>query len=462
MASANSLRCLMRPSIPRAPRIQPLMLAATAPFSTSSSLAASAPPSVKSRRDLPAKQKKSYKKKANVVSVRKPNPGERKAFRKRIQLSNNSALPVSGLSTLDATNMAREDSAGKVFAIPDQVVDQLRALEAFKTTQTWNLFRRPHVLLRKETTELIKKLEDSAAKKEALKCVLTGTKLSGKSMAMLQAMAYALLNNWVVFHIPEGQDLTNGNTEYSPIADTVPMQFAQPVYCLKMIQNIYRANRAVLEKLHLERDWSRFTSLKQGATLADLALSAKEAEYAWPTLLALWTELTLPGRPPVLFAVDGLAHINKISEYRDPSFNEVHSHDLSLVRMFIDALSGKTALPNGGAVLGVTSENNTYKHPSQELVLSQLEAGQAGKFVPRPNPYERKYDERVYEALKNSWVLRLEGVSKDEARALMEYWGASGLVRNIVNSRTISEKWTVGGHGIVGEMERATLLQMRM
>lgn len=459
MASANSLRCLVRPAM--APRLQPMMLAA-ASFSTSTVLAAAAPPAIKSRRDLPAKQKKTYKKRANVAPVRKPNPGERKAFRKRIQLSNNSALPVEGLGALEAGNMTLDENAGKVFSIPDHVVDQLRALEAFKTTQSWNLFRRPHVLLRKETVELMKKLEGSVEKKEALKCVLTGSKLSGKSMTMLQAMAYALLNNWVVFHVPEGQDLTNGNTEYSPIPDTEPMQFAQPVYCLKMIQNLYRANRAVLEKLQLQKDWSRFTNLKQGATLADLALSAKEAEYAWPTLLALWTELTLPGRPPVLFALDGLAHINKISEYRDPSFNEVHAHELSLVRTFVDALSGKTPLPNGGAIIGVTSENNSHHHPSQELVLSQLEAGQAGQRVPRPNPYERKYDERVYEALKNSWVLRVDGVSKDEARSLMEYWGASGLVRNVLNSRTVSEKWTVGGHGIVGEMERATLLQMRM
>ncbi|KAK7421925.1 hypothetical protein QQX98_001919 [Neonectria punicea] len=474
MASANSLRCLMRPAM--APRIQPVVLA-TVSFSTT--VAAAAPPAVKSRRDLPAKMKKTYKKRGNIVPVRKPNPGERKAFRKRIQLSNNSALPVEGLGALEAGNMALDESAGKVFSVPDHVVDQLRALEAFKTTQSWNLFRRPHVLLRKEAVELMKKLEASADKKEALKCVLTGSKLSGKSMAMLQAMAYALLNNWVVFHIPEGklahmnhlgslvltlsgQDLTNGNTEYSPIPDTEPMQFAQPVYCLKMIQNLYRANRAVLEKLQLQKDWSRFTNLKQGASLGDLALSAKEAEYAWPTLNALWTELTLPGRPPVLFALDGLAHINKISAYRDPSFKEVHAHELTLVRTFVDALSGKTTLPNGGAVIAATSENNSHRHPSQELVLAQLEAGQAGQWVPKPNPYERKYDERVYESLKNTWVLRVDGVSKDEAMALMEYWGASGLVRSVLTSRTVSEKWTVGGHGIVGEMERATLLQLRM
>jgi small subunit ribosomal protein S29 len=158
---------------------------------------------------LPQKVKKSYKKRANVAPVRKPQPGERKAFRKRIQLSNNSALPVQGLGTLDSKNMAQDSSVGKVFAVPDQVVDHLRALEAFKTTQTWNLFRKPHVLLRKETVELMKKLELSAKEKKALKCVLTGSKLSGKSMTMLQAMAYALLNNWVVFHIPEGTESSN-------------------------------------------------------------------------------------------------------------------------------------------------------------------------------------------------------------------------------------------------------------
>lgn len=243
------------------------------------------------------------------------------------------------------------------------------------------------------------------------------------------------------------------------------MQFAQPVYCLKLLQNIYKANKALLEKLSLqqEQDWSRLSSqLKKDATLADLVLSAKESEYAWPTLSALWSELTQPGRPPVLLALDGLAHLNKISEYRDPSFNQVHSHELALVRLFIDALSGKTKLPNGGAVIAATSDNNTHYHPSQELVLSQLEAGQAGREIPKPDPYERKYDERVYDALKNSHVLRVGGVSKDEGRVLMEYWGASGMLRSVLNSRIVAEKWALGGHGIVGEMERVSLMTMRM
>lgn len=242
------------------------------------------------------------------------------------------------------------------------------------------------------------------------------------------------------------------------------MQFSQPVYCLKLLQNIYKANLPLLEKLPLSQDWSKKIShsAQGAATLADLVQGAKESDSAWPTLHALWTEILQPGRPPVLFTLDGLAQINKLSEYRDPSYRKVHAHDLTLVRLFIDALSGKTHLPNGGAVLAANSENNTHRHPSQTLVLAQLEAGQKGQEGPMPDPYERNYDERVYEALKTCHLVQVEGISKEDAAALMEYWGASGMMRTVVDSRTIAEKWALGGHGIVGEMERAALLTMRM
>lgn len=200
MATASRLRGLVRLSA----RIQPVTHA-KAPFSSGAALAASSTPVIKSRRDLPSKIKVKSKRKAPVTPVKKPNPGERKAFRKRIQLSNNGALPVPGLGELGPGTMASAESKGKMFAIPDTVLDQLRALEAFKTTQMWGLFRRPHVLVRNETAELAARLEAAKEKKEALKCVLTGKRLSGKSLILLQAMSHALLNEWVVISIPEGE-----------------------------------------------------------------------------------------------------------------------------------------------------------------------------------------------------------------------------------------------------------------
>ncbi len=54
-------------------------------------------------------------------------------------------------------------------------------------------------------------------------------------------------------------------------------------------------------------------------------------------------------------------------------------------------------------------------------------------------------------------IQRLKGLSKDEARGLMEYWAKSGLVRQKVNETLVGEKWTLSGGGVVGELERATV-----
>ena len=207
MASASSWRSLMRPQATPLPRIQ-ATLTSTSPFSTTSSLnkVVARAKKLDIREQKTTKDFVKRKKKANQSSVaRKPGPGERKAYRKRIQLSNNSALEVKGLDTLAPGTMADPGNSCKMFALPDKVVDQLRVLEAFKPTQTWNLFRKPHVLVRKEVSKLVKDIEAAKDKKKALKTVLVGSRLSGKSMTVLQALTHALLNEWVVIHLPEGK-----------------------------------------------------------------------------------------------------------------------------------------------------------------------------------------------------------------------------------------------------------------
>lgn len=205
MASANSMRSLMRPTIPISPRVQ-AMSCPLAAFSTTAR--------VQAGKAAPGKKVQVPKRdnRQPVSTVKKPNPGERKAFRKRIQLSNNSALEVPGLDTLEAGTMTSEASVGKMFAIPNEVQDRLRILEAFKPTQSWGLFRKPHVLLRKEVADLMSKLESSVTDKEGRRLVLTGDRMSGKSIALLQAMAYGLMNDWVVINIPEGVCCQNQQT----------------------------------------------------------------------------------------------------------------------------------------------------------------------------------------------------------------------------------------------------------
>ncbi|OAA69554.1 Ribosomal protein S23/S29, mitochondrial [Cordyceps fumosorosea ARSEF 2679] len=466
-AATNGLKvALLRPALQRAPRIQPILLVASsaaAPLSTTASLAA-APSGPKSRQDIVKSPKKTFnKKRLGVESVRKPAPGERKAFRKRITLSSNSALAVEGLQVLGSGVLADARSAGTVVELPDQVVDQLRALGAFRPGQSWGLFRKPHVLVRKETVDMVARMDKAVSDKTAARIVLTGSRASGKSTALVQAMSHALKNDWVVINIPEAQDLVIAHTDYVPVPDTVPMQFTQPTYTLNLLQNILKANKAVLEKVKIEQKSSLTAGLSEGSSLADLIVNIREPDAAWPGFLALWSELMLPGRPPVFMAMDGLTFANKDTQYRDPAFNKVHAHDLTLIGHFFAALSGTTPMPNGGAVIAADSASNTpARHPSEALVLGQLEAGQAGREVPVPDPYLRGYDDRVYDALKNCHVMRLEGVSHDEARALMEYWGASGLVRGVLSTELVAQKWALGGHGNIGEMERVVLQNLKM
>lgn len=158
-----------------------------------------------------AKSAKLKKKGPVVERSRPPPPGERKALRKRIVLSNPNALEVEGMPDLSPTTMVDGRLRGTVVGLPVPMLEQLRAVQAFKPKQGWSIFRRPGTVMRKESLELARLVEgisgDGAAgdkdKGRVVKRVVTGVRGAGKSVHLLQAMAMAFLKNWVVFTIPE-------------------------------------------------------------------------------------------------------------------------------------------------------------------------------------------------------------------------------------------------------------------
>jgi small subunit ribosomal protein S29 len=143
------------------------------------------------------------KKKAFVKTGRPPAPGERKAARKRIVLSNSNALEVPTMA--DMTAELDTAQVGTVIGLPGPLVDQLRAAEAFKTTQCWSLFRRPAMLIRQESVEIVKMIQEAQDTKETSVTIIDGDRGAGKSMMLLQAMASAFLRGWIVLSIPEGK-----------------------------------------------------------------------------------------------------------------------------------------------------------------------------------------------------------------------------------------------------------------
>lgn len=200
--------------------------------------------------------------------------------------------------------------------------------------------------------------------------------------------------------------------------------------------------------------------LQSNISLSRLAeLGARDPEIAWPVFQAFWFEITAPGRPQILMSLDGLSHIMKFSDYRTPDFELIHAHDLSLVKHFVDHLSGKASLPNGGAIVAATSKGNSPITYAVDIAMqrqAERQAGVAEEEISRPDPW-KKMDQRSYEVLQKAKVMQLKGLSKEEARGLMEYWAASGLLRQRVDEKNVTERWALGGSGVVGEIERNAL-----
>lgn len=151
-------------------------------------------------------------KKKRVDRPRPPAIGERRALRKRIILSNPNALEVTEMQDLSNENMADENLHGSVVGLPIKMLDQLRAVRAFKPTQGWSIFRRPATVMREETLELgrlfneITGSEDNTQNKgKVVRRIVTGAKGTGKSVHLLQATAMALTKNWVNFSLLSGE-----------------------------------------------------------------------------------------------------------------------------------------------------------------------------------------------------------------------------------------------------------------
>ncbi len=150
------------------------------------------------------------KKHAAENRARRPAPGERKALRKRIVLSNVNALSVPDMQDIDGENMFDRTLEGKVLGLSNDLVDGLRAVEAFKSSQGWGLFSRPGTLMRRETLdmgELVAEMSEGDGTAKTVRKVLVGERGSGKSIMLLQTMSMAMLKGWTVINLPEGTQI---------------------------------------------------------------------------------------------------------------------------------------------------------------------------------------------------------------------------------------------------------------
>jgi small subunit ribosomal protein S29 len=298
------------------------------------------------------------------------------------------------------------------------------------------------------------------------------------------------------------QDLVNAHTDYGPIPNSTPMMYYQKTYTANLLARIAASN-PILSTLNITLEHNLPIPVSSKLTLSKLCtLGANDPTISQQVMVALMAELTTNGRPPLLLTLDGLSHVMKNSEYMSASFHPIHAHDFYLTSMFMSYLRGTSALPNGGAVLAAMTKSNGPTVPTLDFRLHQLEkqqslangtlgpqpedpalpfllaTGQQPSPIPQPDPFYR-YDQRVLDVfsglqtpennkpglmttnqlapVSDIQVKRLKGMSKVEAKGLMEYWAKSGMLRYEISERFVGEKWAVAGGGLPGELERGCL-----
>lgn len=257
------------------------------------------------------------------------------------------------------------------------------------------------------------------------------------------------------------QDLTNASTEYALLDGSVPSKYLQRSYTANLLSRIRKANQSVLAHLQLSQKHDLPFSLQENMSLDRLAENgAEDADNAWPVFQALWKELKAPGRPPILYSLDNVAHVARLSQYLTPEMYNIHAFDLAVLDNFVSHLSGSQTLPNGGMVLAADSASNRPVSAALDLAVKQSEAAVGPlKGVPlydQASPYD-DCDSRVVDVFREVGVMRMEGLDQAEAKTLLEYYAKSGALRQSVTEGLVAERLTLSGGGIVGDLERASL-----
>ena len=104
-------------------------------------------------------------------------------------------------------------------------------------------------------------------------------------------------------------------------------------------------------------------------------------------------------------------------------------------------------------------EASSSNAPPESSTVSSEEEEEKGE-VQSTNPTQQASWTSLTPSESTIEVKRIQGLTKFEAKSLMEYWALSGILRAEISERFVGEQWSVAGGGLPGELER-TCLGMR-
>ena len=255
MASTPCLRCLRRSlrsidgsaSLATAPRADfsttsPSLAGRTSATQTPKKKGVVAKPTSRQGRTL------HLKKNVRVSNAKPPAPGERKAVRKRIVLSNTNALEVPGLQDLTADKLERHDGKTVVLDGYRGTGAGGRQSHSGRSESAGGVQAYSRMELVSETCELGERRDgEDGDRPSRMPLVKAGRRsersysvrqVAVRACSLLQAQAMAYLKGWVVVHFPEAQDLVNAQTSFQPLNMPDGTIYIQPHYTAKLLMNI--------------------------------------------------------------------------------------------------------------------------------------------------------------------------------------------------------------------------------
>ena len=329
--------------------------------------------------------------------------------------------------TLDRISDATftSDRHGTLLEVPDNIVQQLNKLELLQPKQGFSSFAQLATVVRQCSTDLVDALLSDGSKDRRV--ILDGPAGSGKSVAMLQAVALALSRRWVVVAIPKAESVVDSSHSYG--FDKKRGTWRQDTYASELCARTAEANREVLQSHDCSREHKldRHTLPANSSLHKLLQIGAADAAVAHDVFDRFMQEMNSTegeggaGRPKLLLVLDNLTIASIPTQYRTPEFEQVHPLDLDILKQFYGYLSGEQKLANGGAIVACTSSRPTVKARALGVAL-----GGSGKV----SPFEQ-IDGRIVDAIKDVPVIKVGPYTSKEAASVIRHYADCGLIRDL-------------------------------
>ncbi|WWC67298.1 mitochondrial 37S ribosomal protein mS29 [Kwoniella pini CBS 10737] len=355
-------------------------------ISTSSTVLAAAKPKKATASSKNAKQGFNQKKKETTTG------GSSGSGQSNVALKFSMAGQVPDLSDypkLQPINF-KSENVGRPTTFPKTTFDKLKLFGlSKKVEQELSANGGPASVIRQSTIDLAKQLDGSKAKssKDA-RYVLTGERGSGKSMLLLQTVAYALESGWIVLFNPKATEWTNSSSHY--IYDSQTQLFSQWQSAQSILSTLLAINKDKLDAIKLTSDieLAQGKTASKGSKLSDLvATGSKDDRVAVKVLDEVMAVLEKQTQFPVIWAIDEAQTLFTTSQYRTQEYTPIEPYHLSTPRLALDFVSGRRSFAKGTVLTSLSLSDP--KNPLSPSLIDGLKLPTTQPITPytRLDPY---------------------------------------------------------------------------